>query len=110
MGNRSTKGPEKGNTIKVDPRKVIINEFELTRIELPEIDFRVHCSKGTYIRSLVHDFGKALNSGAYMTELCRTKIGDFKLSEAWNLEELVTYLEQQTEEKTQKEESKSEES
>jgi tRNA pseudouridine55 synthase len=66
-----------GTEIVMESRKTTILEFEITRIELPEIDFRVVCSKGTYIRSLAHDFGKALNSGAHLLSLRRTKIGDF---------------------------------
>lgn len=71
-----------GETIEIAFRKTSIHEFEITRIELPEIDFRVVCSKGTYIRSLAFDFGKALNSGAHLTALRRTKIGDYAVSDA----------------------------
>jgi len=56
---------------------------------MPHIDFRVRCSKGTYIRSLVHDFGQKLDNGAYLTKLCRTKIGEHSLENAWDLEELI---------------------
>jgi tRNA pseudouridine55 synthase len=66
----------KGKDIELKTRTIVINEFELTRIALPEVDFRVVCSKGTYIRSLAFDFGKAVDSGAYLKALCRTKIGD----------------------------------
>ncbi|WNM19875.1 tRNA pseudouridine(55) synthase TruB [Flavobacterium capsici] len=68
-----------GETIEIPSRKTTIYEFEITRIELPEIDFRVKCSKGTYIRSLAYDFGKALHSGAYLSVLRRTKIGDYSV-------------------------------
>lgn len=71
-----------GEEVEVPSRKITINEFEITRIALPEIDFRVICSKGTYIRSLAHDFGKALNSGAHLSVLRRTKIGDFDVKDA----------------------------
>jgi len=71
-----------GETVEIAFRKTSIHEFEITRIELPEIDFRVICSKGTYIRSLAFDFGKALNSGAHLTALRRTKIGDYVVSNA----------------------------
>jgi tRNA pseudouridine55 synthase len=64
-------------------------EFELTRIELPEVDFRVVCSKGTYIRSLVNDFGAALDNGAYLSKLRRTRSGNFKIEDAWEVMELV---------------------
>jgi tRNA pseudouridine55 synthase len=66
-----------GEEVEIAFRKTSIYEFEITRIALPEIEFRVQCSKGTYIRSLAFDFGKALNSGAHLTALRRTKIGDY---------------------------------
>ncbi len=66
-----------GKEVEIAFRKTSIYEFEITRIALPEIEFRVQCSKGTYIRSLAFDFGKALNSGAHLTALRRTKIGDY---------------------------------
>jgi tRNA pseudouridine55 synthase len=71
-----------GEEVEIPTRKITISEFEITRIDLPEIDFRVVCSKGTYIRSLAHDFGKALQSGAHLTALRRTKIGDFDVKDA----------------------------
>lgn len=71
-----------GETIEIASRKTTIHEFEITRIALPEIDFRVVCSKGTYIRSLAFDFGKALASGAHLTVLRRTKIGDYDVTNA----------------------------
>jgi len=66
-----------GEDVEIPSRKTTIYEFEITRIELPEIDFRVKCSKGTYIRSLAFDFGKALQSGGHLSALRRTKIGDY---------------------------------
>jgi tRNA pseudouridine55 synthase len=71
-----------GNTVEIASRKTTIHEFEITRIALPEIDFRVVCSKGTYIRSLAFDFGKAMNSGSHLTALRRTKIGDYDVKNA----------------------------
>jgi tRNA pseudouridine55 synthase len=71
-----------GETVEIASRKTTIHEFEITRIALPEIDFRVVCSKGTYIRSLAFDFGKALQSGAHLTVLRRTKIGDYNVENA----------------------------
>ena len=71
-----------GETVEIASRKTIIHEFEITRIALPEIDFRVVCSKGTYIRSLAFDFGIALQSGAHLTVLRRTKIGDYDVINA----------------------------
>ena len=71
-----------GIEVEMESRKTTIYEFEITRIDLPEIDFRVVCSKGTYIRSLAHDFGKYLNSGAHLIALRRTKIGIFDVRNA----------------------------
>ncbi|MGO4771610.1 tRNA pseudouridine(55) synthase TruB [Flavobacterium sp. W22_SRS_FK3] len=71
-----------GETVEIASRKTTIHEFEITRIALPEIDFRVICSKGTYIRSLAFDFGKAMNSGSHLTVLRRTKIGDYDVKDA----------------------------
>jgi tRNA pseudouridine55 synthase len=71
-----------GETVEIASRKTTIHEFEITRIELPEIDFRVVCSKGTYIRSLAYDFGKVMDSGSHLTALRRTKIGDYNVKDA----------------------------
>ncbi|MFM9824883.1 tRNA pseudouridine(55) synthase TruB [Flavobacterium sp.] len=82
-----------GETVEIATRKTTIHEFEITRIALPEIDFRVVCSKGTYIRSLAYDFGKALNSGSHLTALRRTKIGDYHVNTAIEIEDFVTSFE-----------------
>jgi tRNA pseudouridine55 synthase len=71
-----------GEEVEITSRKTTIYEFEITRIALPEIDFRVRCSKGTYIRSLAYDFGNALQSGGHLSALRRTKIGDFDVKNA----------------------------
>ncbi|UWY28918.1 tRNA pseudouridine(55) synthase TruB [Flavobacterium sp. TR2] len=71
-----------GESIEIESRKTTIHEFEITRIALPEVDFRVVCSKGTYIRSLAYDYGKAMNSGSHLTVLRRTKIGDYDVKNA----------------------------
>ena len=76
-----------GETVEIKSRKTTIHEFEITRIALPEVDFRVVCSKGTYIRSLAFDFGKALDSGSHLIALRRTKIGNYEVHEAMNLNE-----------------------
>lgn len=81
-GKRLYEHARAGEEIEIETRKTTIYEFEITRIALPEIDFRVQCSKGTYIRSLAFDFGKALHSGAYLSALRRTKIGDYDVEEA----------------------------
>lgn len=74
-----------GESIEIASRKTTIHEFEITRIALPEIDFRVVCSKGTYIRSLAYDFGKAMQSGSHLTVLRRTKIGDYDVKNGINV-------------------------
>ena len=71
-----------GKEIKIDKREVSIDSFEITSFNLPEISFNVSCSKGTYIRSLAHDFGKELNSGAHLSELRRIKIGDYSVKDS----------------------------
>lgn len=71
-----------GETTEIKTRKISITTFEITKINLPKVEFRVVCSKGTYIRSLAFDFGKALNSGGYLSKLRRTKIGDFNVNNA----------------------------
>jgi len=87
-GIRLYESARKGIEVKVDPRKVNIQSFEITHIQLPHIEFKVVCSTGTYIRSLVKDFGEALGVGAYMSHLRRTKIGDFKIEDAMQWEDL----------------------
>nr|WP_298997641.1 tRNA pseudouridine(55) synthase TruB [uncultured Allomuricauda sp.] len=81
-GKRLYEYAREGKQVEIKSRVIEIHTFEITRFDMPEIDFRVVCSKGTYIRSLAHDFGKALNSGAHLTMLRRTKIGDFNVSKA----------------------------
>ncbi len=81
-----------GETVEIASRKTTIHEFEITRIALPEIDFRVVCSKGTYIRSLAYDFGKAMNSGSHLTVLRRTKIGDYNVADAIDVNDFVNTL------------------
>ena len=81
-----------GETVEIASRKTTIHEFEITRIALPEIDFRVVCSKGTYIRSLAYDFGKAMDSGAHLTTLRRTKIGDYKATNAIGVSEFEDFI------------------
>ncbi len=88
-GKRAYDMARKDKAIEIPKRTITIFEFEITRIELPILDFRVQCSKGTYIRSLVNDFGQILGCGAYMTDLRRTKNGLFVIEDAWKLEELI---------------------
>lgn len=81
-GKRSYDLARAGKEVILDARPVIVSEFELTKIELPEVHFRVLCSTGTYIRSLAHDLGQILGCGGYLQELRRTKIGNFSASDA----------------------------
>ncbi|TAN01962.1 MAG: tRNA pseudouridine(55) synthase TruB [Chitinophagaceae bacterium] len=76
----------KGLEVKAEPRNIFIKEVEITNIALPRIHFRVVCSTGTYIRSLAFDFGKALGCGAYLSALCRTRIGQFLLKDAYQID------------------------
>jgi tRNA pseudouridine55 synthase len=76
----------KGHDVILEPRKITIKEFEITSISLPVVHFRVVCSTGTYIRSLANDFGEGLGCGGYLSSLCRTKIGEFKVEDAMTIE------------------------
>ena len=91
-GKRAYKFARNEEDIELNSRPVNIREFEITRIEMPEVDFRISCSKGTYIRSLARDFGMALGSGAHLTALRRTRIGEFLLKDAWELEDLMAEI------------------
>ena len=84
-GKRAYRFARKGVEKKLEPRQVEVSVFELTRIELPEVDFRIVCSKGTYIRSLVRDFGEACGKGAYLKALRRTRIGQYRVEDARTL-------------------------
>ena len=79
-GKRLYEYARKGKEVAITPREVEIFDFEITKIDMPHVHFRVVCSKGTYIRSLAHDFGKAMQSGGYLSELRRTKIGDYHVN------------------------------
>jgi tRNA pseudouridine55 synthase len=91
-GKRVYELARKGKEVKMEPRRVVISEFEITGIDLPVIHFRVVCSTGTYIRSLANDFGRILGCGAYLSSLCRTRIGEFRLSEASTIDEFAHSL------------------
>ena len=91
-GKRLYESARAGIEVEIEARKTTIYEFEITRIELPEIDFRVTCSKGTYIRSLAFDFGNALQSGGHLTKLRRTKIGDYSVENGISPEEFEDKL------------------
>lgn len=91
-GIRLYEKARKGEKVEIKLRKVEIFAFEILEVKLPEVHFKVSCSKGTYIRSLAHDFGKALNSGAHLSALCRTKSGDFELIHADTIESFLEKL------------------
>ena len=81
-GKRLYEYAREGKKVEIKKRLITISEFEITHIQLPKVEFRVVCSKGTYIRSLANDFGMALNSGGHLSELRRTKIGDYNVNKA----------------------------
>lgn len=91
-GKRAYLSARKNKEVKIEPVTINIKEFEITRVELPEIAFCVVCSKGTYIRSLAKDFGEALNSGAYLTSLRRTRIGQYSVTDALTVEQFEALL------------------
>ena len=88
-GVRSYKLARKGEQVNLEKRKIIIRDFKITEINFPELSFEVDCSKGTYIRSLINDFGKALKSGAHLTELRRTKIGEFSVNDSLKIMDFI---------------------
>lgn len=87
-GKRAYEFARQGKEIELKPREIEIQEFEITSIRLPEVGFRIVCSKGTYIRSIARDFGNALHVGAYLAELCRTRIGNFNLDAAVTIDQV----------------------
>lgn len=88
------KKARKGEYVKIEPRPVESKEFEITGIQFPEVHFRLVCSKGFYVRSLVKDFGEALGVGAYMSALERTRIGEFKIADALSIDEFKKEFEE----------------
>ncbi|HYG01094.1 MAG TPA: tRNA pseudouridine(55) synthase TruB [Chryseosolibacter sp.] len=89
-GKRAYEFARSGRSIELQPREVEVSAFEITNINSSEISFRIVCSKGTYIRSLARDFGDKLGTGAYLSELCRTRIGNFHLADAIKIEDFVS--------------------
>ncbi len=92
-GKRVYELARKGKDVELEPRPVTIHEFEITAIRLPEVDFRIVCSTGTYIRSIANDFGKELGVGGYLSKLCRTRIGEFLLTDAMSMEQVKEFVE-----------------
>ncbi|MDP5104542.1 MAG: tRNA pseudouridine(55) synthase TruB [Polaribacter sp.] len=91
-GKRLYELARKGETTEIKARTVTVSEFDITNIDLPKVDFKVVCSKGTYIRSLAFDFGNALNSGAHLSALRRTKIGDFSVDKSLSVDGFIDGL------------------
>ena len=89
-GRRLYESARLGIEVKANPRKVTIENFEITKIDLPNIEFKVNCSTGTYIRSLVKDFGETLGVGAYLSALRRTRIGEFKIEQARQWQDIAS--------------------
>lgn len=87
-GRRAYEFAREGKAIELKPRVIEIQKFEITVINLPEVSFRIVCSKGTYIRGIARDFGNALHVGAYLAELCRVRIGNFKLDAAVSMDQV----------------------
>ena len=95
-GVRAYSKARKGQRVELEPKEVTIKEFVITNIEMPKVEFRVTCSKGTYIRSLAHDFGTFLGCGALLASLCRNRIGDYSLDNALSMEEFISKYSSET--------------
>lgn len=91
-GKRAYDYARKGAEVELKPKLLVIDEIELLDCSLPEITIRVVCSKGTYIRALARDIGLALNSGAHLTALRRTKVGDFRVEDCLSIEQFQTMM------------------
>ena len=93
-GERRDEKARRGEAIEIESRKRTVKKFTITNIENLDVNFEIKCSKGTYIRSIAHDFGAALNSGGHLTKLCRTSIGEYQLSDAIDVENFKKLLNQ----------------
>ena len=91
-GTRAYKLARKGSDMQLEAKAVVIHAFELTKIDLPIVAFRIRCSKGTYIRSIAHDFGAELGVGGYLSSLRRTAIGDYQVTDAKGIEEWIALI------------------
>jgi len=91
-GRRAYKYARLEQDVEIQPRNVTISGFEITEVNLPYLCFRISCSKGTYIRSVARDLGVILGTGAHLTELCRTRIGQYHLRDAWEMENISHQL------------------
>ncbi len=93
-GERLYKKARRGEKINIKSRKVIVDEFLLTEIKIPKISFKITCGKGTYIRSIAYDLGAMLNSGSYLSKLCRTNIGKYQISDSFTISDFKKNLNQ----------------
>jgi tRNA pseudouridine55 synthase len=91
-GKRAYKFARKGQDVELKKRSIEIKEFEITSIELPKVNFRIVCSKGTYIRSIARDLGETLGVGAYLSQLCRTRIGEYRLENAVSINDVMPII------------------
>ena len=91
-GERLYEKARRGESIEIEARKVSINSFDITAIEIPKVSFEIKCSKGTYIRSIANDFGTAIKSGGHLSKLCRTAIGNYQLANALDVDEFEKQL------------------
>ena len=91
-GERLYEKARRGESFEIQARKVSVHSFDIKAIEMPKVSFEIKCSKGTYIRSIAYDFGTALNSGAHLSKLCRTAIGDYQLADALDISDFEKQL------------------
>ncbi len=91
-GERLYEKARRGESIEIESRKVSVHSFGITAIEMPKVSFEIKCSKGTYIRSIAHDFGTAIKSGGHLSKLCRTAIGNYQLANALDVDEFEKQL------------------
>ena len=95
-GQAAYKKARKGQEVQLKKREVTIYDFDILAHQLPTLPFKVRCSKGTYIRSLAHEYGQELGAGAYLHSLRRTMIGDFSVNDAWQLDDLIQQINQKS--------------
>lgn len=88
-GKRLYESARLGEEVEIKPRKIEVKSFEISSIEMPHVHFKIVCSKGTYIRSIAHDFGKKIGSGSHLSQLCRTRSGKYVLRDAYELDSLI---------------------
>ena len=93
-GVRAYEKARRGDEVEMKSRKVMVREIEILKAELPVVELRIVCSKGTYIRSLAHDLGKACGSGSHLSALRRTRVGDFRVEDGFKMDEIIGVLQE----------------